>query len=70
MRITKWGHACVRLERNGRAIVIDPGAMTDPDVLTGAEAVLITHEHFDHFEPSRLHDVPWPSTPVPGSPGT
>ncbi|MEV5343594.1 MBL fold metallo-hydrolase [Streptomyces sp. NPDC052676] len=59
MRITKFGHACVRVERNGRAIVIDPGVMTsEPDVLTGAEAVLITHEHFDHFDPERLREVP------------
>jgi L-ascorbate metabolism protein UlaG (beta-lactamase superfamily) len=55
MRITKFGHACVRLLKNGAAIVIDPGRMTpEPDALTGAEAVLITHEHFDHFDPERL----------------
>ncbi|MET7906622.1 MBL fold metallo-hydrolase [Streptomyces sp. NPDC005355] len=55
MRITKFGHACVRLEKNGRAVVIDPGVMTrEPDALVGAEAVLITHEHFDHFDPERL----------------
>ncbi|MER5753434.1 MBL fold metallo-hydrolase [Streptomyces sp. NPDC002088] len=55
MRITKFGHACVRLEKNGRAIVIDPGVMTpEPDALAGAEAVLVTHEHFDHFDPGRL----------------
>jgi len=34
--------------------VIDPGAFTDPAALQGAGAVLITHEHFDHFEPERL----------------
>ena len=55
MRVTKFGHACVRLEKNSRAVVIDPGAMTpEPEALAGAEAVLITHEHFDHFEPERL----------------
>lgn len=55
MRVTKFGHACVRLEKNSRAIVIDPGAMTpEPEALAGVEAVLITHEHFDHFEPERL----------------
>ncbi|WP_433390511.1 MBL fold metallo-hydrolase [Micromonospora sp. KLBMP9576] len=55
MKITKFGHACVRLEKDGRAIVIDPGVMTpEPDVLTGAEAILVTHEHFDHFDPGRL----------------
>lgn len=58
MKITKFGHACVRLERNGRAIVIDPGVMTpEPDALAGVEAVLITHEHFDHFDPDRLRGL-------------
>jgi L-ascorbate metabolism protein UlaG (beta-lactamase superfamily) len=34
--------------------VVDPGAFTDPAVLEGATAVLITHEHFDHFAPEPL----------------
>ncbi|WP_149561680.1 MBL fold metallo-hydrolase [Streptomyces cacaoi] len=55
MKMTKFGHACVRLGRNGRALVIDPGAMTpERGVTAGAEAVLVTHEHFDHFEPEQL----------------
>ena len=55
MIITKFGHACVRLEKNGRRIVIDPGLMTpEPQAMDGAEAILITHEHFDHFEADRL----------------
>ncbi|CAL9657655.1 MBL fold metallo-hydrolase [Streptomyces sp. Tu 3180] len=55
MRITKYGHACVRLENDGRAIVIDPGVMTpEPEATAGAEAVLVTHEHFDHFDPEVL----------------
>ena len=55
MKLTKYGHACVRLERAGHALVIDPGAMTaEPEALSDVEAVLITHEHFDHFEPERL----------------
>jgi len=37
-----------------RSLVIDPGAFTDPAALRGAGAVLITHEHADHFEPERL----------------
>lgn len=58
MGIAKFGHACLRLENNGQVIVIDPGVMTtEPDALTGVEAVLITHEHFDHFDPQRLRDV-------------
>lgn len=54
MRITKFGHACVRLEHDGVTVVIDPGLFTDPAALTGADAVLITHEHADHFEEARL----------------
>jgi len=54
MRLTKMGHACVRFEKDGRILVIDPGTLTEPEALDGAEAVLITHEHFDHVDLSRL----------------
>jgi L-ascorbate metabolism protein UlaG (beta-lactamase superfamily) len=54
MELTKHGHACVVLGSEDRRLVIDPGAFTDPAVLQGASAVLVTHEHFDHFEPERL----------------
>ena len=48
MRLTKMGHACVRLAKDGAALVIDPGVWRGEDALTGAAAVLITHEHPDH----------------------
>ncbi|KRF16660.1 MBL fold metallo-hydrolase [Nocardioides sp. Soil797] len=54
MRITKFGHACVRIEDAGQAMVFDPGMFTDPEAVDGATAVLITHEHADHFDPERL----------------
>jgi L-ascorbate metabolism protein UlaG (beta-lactamase superfamily) len=54
MELTKQGHACVVLSDGDRRIVVDPGAFTDPAVLEGATAVLITHEHFDHFAPEPL----------------
>jgi L-ascorbate metabolism protein UlaG (beta-lactamase superfamily) len=38
----------VRIERDGRRLVIDPGMFSDLTVLEGAEAVLISHEHPDH----------------------
>ena len=49
MRITKFGHACVRIEFEGVALVIDPGGWTGPEAVDGATAVLITHEHPDHY---------------------
>ena len=54
MRITKFGHACVRIQHDDTTLIVDPGAFTDPAALAGADAVLITHEHMDHFEESRL----------------
>lgn len=49
MRITKFGHACVRIEHGGVTVVIDPGVFTDAEAVDGADAVLITHEHLDHY---------------------
>jgi L-ascorbate metabolism protein UlaG (beta-lactamase superfamily) len=54
MELTKHGHACVALRDGERRIVIDPGAFTERDALDGATAVLVTHEHSDHFVPDRL----------------
>ena len=54
MELTKHGHACVVLGDGERRLVIDPGSFTDPAALEGTGAVLITHEHADHFEPQRL----------------
>lgn len=54
MRITKFGHACVRVEHDGRTVVLDPGMFTDAEALDGADAVLITHEHPDHYLPDHL----------------
>lgn len=49
--LTKFGHACVRLEKAGRRLVIDPGTFTDvPEALEGAEHILVTHEHADHLD--------------------
>ncbi|MFC6288016.1 MBL fold metallo-hydrolase [Nocardioides sp. GCM10027113] len=54
MRITKFGHACVRIEHDGVAVVIDPGVFTEREAVDGADAVLITHEHPDHYLPDHL----------------
>ncbi|MGW5366113.1 MBL fold metallo-hydrolase [Actinopolymorpha pittospori] len=54
MRITKYTHACVRLEHEGRVLVIDPGTWSEPSALAGADAVLVTHEHTDHIDVLRL----------------
>jgi L-ascorbate metabolism protein UlaG (beta-lactamase superfamily) len=49
MRLTKLGHACVALEKDGARLVIDPGMWSGPTALAGANAILVTHEHPDHL---------------------
>jgi L-ascorbate metabolism protein UlaG (beta-lactamase superfamily) len=49
MRITKFGHACVRIDHEGTVLVLDPGIFTDAEAVDGATAVLITHVHPDHY---------------------
>ena len=53
MQLTKLGHACVVLSDGDRRLVVDPGAFTEEAAWEGASAVLITHEHVDHFDPAR-----------------
>lgn len=54
MRLTKYGHSCVRVEHDGAVLVIDPGAFTEAAALDGVDAVLVTHEHADHLDVGRL----------------
>ena len=54
MQLTKQAHACVQLAKDGAVLVIDPGAFGGADALEGADAILVTHEHFDHVEPDTL----------------
>ena len=54
MRLTKFTHACVRLDDGERRLVLDPGEWSEPEALEGAQAVLVTHEHADHLDVARL----------------
>lgn len=54
LTLTKQSHSCIRLERDGRTLVIDPGGFSEQDAAIGAEAILVTHEHPDHFNEERL----------------
>ena len=54
MKLTKLGHACVRLEAHGAVLVIDPGGLTEASALESADVILITHEHYDHFIEGRI----------------
>ncbi|MDX6323692.1 MAG: hypothetical protein QOK15_46 [Nocardioidaceae bacterium] len=54
MRITKFGHSCVRLSTTGSDVVVDPGGWSEREALDGVTVVLITHEHQDHWDVDHL----------------
>ena len=54
MKLTKKSHACIRLEKNGQTLVLDPGGFSEENAAAGADAILVTHEHADHFDEGRL----------------
>jgi L-ascorbate metabolism protein UlaG (beta-lactamase superfamily) len=58
MRLTKFEHAALLLEQSGKKLFIDPGSFTTPvtDAVNTA-AVVITHEHPDHWTPEQLKRI-------------
>jgi L-ascorbate metabolism protein UlaG (beta-lactamase superfamily) len=57
MKLTKHEHACVVLEKDGASIVIDPGAFSAgaTEIIAGADAILLTHEHMDHVNEEAIN---------------
>lgn len=55
MKLTKYEHACFTLEKDGKLLVVDPGIWTtDLSAPENVAAVIVTHEHPDHFDPNAL----------------
>jgi L-ascorbate metabolism protein UlaG (beta-lactamase superfamily) len=55
MRVTKHHHAALTVRESGKTLVIDPGSFTDPLVDLGeVVAIVLTHEHPDHWTPDHL----------------
>jgi len=52
MELTNHAHACVTLDKAGGHLLLDPGTFAGnvAELLAGTSTVLITHEHFDHFD--------------------
>ncbi|GIF48292.1 L-ascorbate metabolism protein UlaG (beta-lactamase superfamily) [Asanoa ferruginea] len=49
MLLTKYTHACVRVDDGDRRLLLDPGIWTEPEAFDGVTDILVTHEHADHF---------------------
>lgn len=58
MELTKFEHACFALTLDNQTLLVDPGALTTdlviPDTIV---AVVITHEHPDHFDIASLQRI-------------
>ncbi|QWF80848.1 MBL fold metallo-hydrolase [Amycolatopsis sp. CA-230715] len=55
MRFVHYGHSCVLVETENARILLDPGAFSGEfDKERELDAILITHQHFDHIDAERL----------------
>ncbi|TPW75054.1 MBL fold metallo-hydrolase [Schumannella soli] len=58
MKLTKYEHACLVLEKSDEKLVIDPGSFTTPLFdLTKVAGIVITHEHADHWTQQQVERI-------------
>lgn len=57
MRITKHAHAHLTVEMHGRRLIIDPGMFSSDAVEADVDAVVVTHEHSDHWTAAHLQTI-------------
>ena len=58
MKLTHFGHSCLLVEVADQRILLDPGAFSSGfEQLTELDAILVTHQHPDHWCAERLPDL-------------
>ncbi|UCC92046.1 MAG: MBL fold metallo-hydrolase [Candidatus Aenigmatarchaeota archaeon] len=62
MKITWLGHATFRIETSGKTIYIDPYVLPQGSPL--ADIILITHDHYDHCDSSKVNEIRTENTQI------
>jgi L-ascorbate metabolism protein UlaG (beta-lactamase superfamily) len=54
IELTWAGHSCVRVQKDDFTLVIDPGFVSAANAVDDADALLISHEHLDHYDVTKI----------------
>lgn len=57
MKITKYEHATLLIQKAGSALVVDPGVFLSAPDFSDVVAIVITHEHGDHWTDDNLRRI-------------
>lgn len=58
MKLTKFKHACLVLEKDGATLVVDPGGYSHDFIIPKrVDGIIITHEHPDHLDPTLVGKI-------------
>lgn len=58
MKITKYRHACLTIEKDGSVLVVDPGEFSHDFIIPPhVDGIIITHEHPDHLDEKLVQKI-------------